>query len=254
MDTRLLDTVSERIMIDTIGMRIGGIDPSRLPNKYKQVGGDDNSKWAKGSLDTEASKQSLEIRSIKSKREFNITGSPAFHRQGHNIVSSNNLPMLAFAAVQDLNRELDLGIKYWRGSEFAKGRDIQITRVDTPVLLAVPTGIATADAINGMGLAGILAGNNTSIYIGKSVYFDQHSQLASLKAYDKDAEIKRRRRWKIPEGGNALSLCKLAAKTIRLEGVFRQKYLQRRFSDCSRLEPTKIFCSHLTPQRRLSSY
>lgn len=235
-----LDIVSERIMIDTIGMRIGNVDPARLPKKYAQIGSDDDMKWAKGALETEASKQSLEVRAIKSKREFNIAGSPAFHRQGHNIISSNDMQMLAFAAAQDVNRELKLGIKYWRGAEFAKGRDIHITRVDTPVLVAAPTGIATADVINGMGLAGILAGNNTSIYIGESVYFDQHSQLSSLKGYDKDAEIKRRRRWKIPEGGNAAALRTLAVETIRLEGVYRLKYLQRRFSDARSLEPAQM--------------
>jgi hypothetical protein len=239
MSKNYLDIVSERIMIDTIGMRIGNVDPARLPKKFAQVGSDDDAKWAKGSLETEASKQSLEVRAIKSKREFNITGSPAFHRQGHNIISSNDLPMLAFAAVQDLNRELGLDVKYWSAAEFAKGRGIHMSRIDTPVLVGVPSGISSADAINAMDLAGIAAGNNTSIYIGQSVYFDQNSQLASLKAYDKDVEISRRRRWKLPNSSNADKLRELAGKTIRLEAVFRQKYLQRRFKDRP-LEPAQL--------------
>lgn len=235
-------TVSECIMVDTLAFRIPDIDPSRLPNKFAKFGGSDDNKWAKGSLETDAGKASLEVRAVKSKREFNVSGSPAFHRQGHNIVSSNDVPMLAFAAAQDVNRELQLGIKYWRAADFARGRGMEVTRIDTPVLVVPPKGIQTAAVINGLALAGFLAGIDTSVYVGKSVYFDQHSQTAALKAYDKVAEMQRKKRLQIPETANTPALLALA-EAIRLEPVYRQKYLKRRFDKRPILLP-----EHLTPE------
>lgn len=235
-----LKTIEESVMVDTIGLRISDVDPSRLPKKFTQVGGDDSNKWAKGNLETDAGKVSLQVRGIKSKRECHICGSPAFHRQQHNIVSSNDVPMLSFAAVQDANKGLNLGIKYWRAAEFAQGRGLGVTRVDTPVLVRVPAGLPIGAVINGMALAGLLAGIDTSVYVGKSVYFDQHSQLFSLKGYDKMAEMRSRKRLQISETTNTNPLLALAATTIRLEAVYRQKYLKRRFADQDILLPADL--------------
>jgi hypothetical protein len=238
-----LKTVAECIMVDTLAFRISDADTSRLPNKFAKIGGDDDAKWAKGSLETDAGKSSLEVRGVKSRKEFNVSGSPAFYRQGHNIISSNDVPMLTFAAAQDVNRELGLGIKYWRAVDFAKGQGVQVTRIDTPVMVTPPSGINIGAAINALALAGILAGNNTSLYVGKSVYFDQHSQLSALKAYYKLAEIMSKKRLRIPDTPNTPSLLALATEKIRLEPVYRQKYLMRRFADRGILLP-----EHLTPE------
>jgi hypothetical protein len=235
-----IDLIAACIMVDTIGLRIGDVDPSRLPKKFLQVDGDDSQKWAKGSLATELGKATYQVRGIKSRCEMNITGSPAFHRQGHNIVSSGDVAMLTFAMLQDVNRDLGLGISRERALNFAEGQGAEVTRIDTPVMVKVPDGLPIRAAINGLALAGVLAGNNTGLYVNESVYFDQHSQLASLKAYDKETEFRGKRKVQLPDTSNARQLLALAAHTIRLEPVYRRKYLQREFGGDKPLLPSML--------------
>ncbi|MBB4223962.1 phage/plasmid replication protein, II/X family [Variovorax guangxiensis] len=230
---------SHCMMVDTLGLRVPDVDPSRLPNKFALVGGGDEKKWAKGSLQTAAGKNSLKVTAVKSRKAFCIEGSPAFHRQGHNIVSSGDVAMLAYAAVKDCNRELWLNLSGDRARAFVRGTGIEVTRVDTPVLLRKPAGLSSAAVINGLALAGILAGHSISLYANESVYFDQHSQLDSLKAYDKLVEVEGKRRLKIPETPQTTALMDLAASTIRMEAVYRQKWLQREF-DNEPLTPSRL--------------
>lgn len=217
------------MMVDTLGLRIHDVDPARLPKKFIQMGGDDEHRWAKGNLVTAAGKNSLKVTAVKSRKAFNIEGSPAFLRQSHNIVSSGDVAMLAYAMVKDCNRELQLGLGANRATAFVRGAGMEVTRADTPVLLRKPAGLSSAAVINAIALASVLAGLNTSLYVNETVYFDQHAQLMSLKAYDKDAEIKKKRKLGIPETPQTGALLDLAAATIRLEPVYRLKWLQRRF-------------------------
>jgi len=230
---------SHCMMVDTLGLRVHNVDPSRLPKKFIQMGSGDEHRWAKGNLQTAAGKNSLKVTAVKSRKAFCIEGSPAFHRQGHNIVSSGDVTMLAYAAVKDCNRELQLGLSGSRGKSFANGIDLEVTRVDTPVLLRKPAGLSSAAVINGLALAGILAGHNISLYANETVYFDQHSQLDSLKAYDKLVEVEGKRRLAIPETPQTAALMNLAASSIRMEAVFRQKWLQRKF-DSELLTPSRL--------------
>jgi hypothetical protein len=235
------DDLEHCMMVDTLGLRVHNVDPSRLPKKFIQMGSGDAHRWAKGNLQTAAGKNSLKVTAVKSRKAFCIEGSPAFHRQGHNIVSSGDVSMLAFAAAQDCNRELSLGISLERAKQFASGTGMEVTRIDTPVLLRKPEGLAMAAVINGLALAGVLAGHNTSVYVNQTVYFDQHSQLTSLKGYDKLAEIQGKRRLEIPTTSNTDDLIVLAGNTIRMEAVFRQKWLQRKFG------PELLTPARLTP-------
>lgn len=221
------DHIQACLMIDTLGLRIPGADPSRLPNNYVLVGGGDSSRWGSGSLKTAAGKNSLQVRGIKSRHEVRIEGSPGMLRQGHNVVTSGDAKMLAYVAAKDVNRNLDLGLPLERGLQIVQGESIEVTRIDTPVLLNCPAGLTKAAVINGLALAGVLAGHNTSVYVGETVYFDQHSQERAMKVYDKEAEMNSRRLLEIPETDATPMLRDLAKRTLRLEPVYRQKWLQR---------------------------
>lgn len=228
------EEIASFIMVDTLGIRIPNIDPAKLPHKYMEFGAGDERRWSKGRLKTAAGKVSLRVTAQKSTRACDIEGSVAGHHQGHNIVSSGDIAMLAFTAASDVNDglELDLGPK--RMAEFARGRGMEVTRIDTPVLLKKPSHIDTRAVINGLAMAAIAAGLNTSVYSGQSMYFDQEGQLRALKVYDKEKEMARKRMLQIPETDNTERLLKLAQDTLRLEAVFRKKWLTRHYKDdCS---------------------
>lgn len=239
------DHIEECLMVDTLGLCLHDADTSRLKKQFKQVDGDERSEWSKGAITTAAGKQALKVRGIKSKRQLRVETSSQFLRRGHNIVSSSNVTMLSFAGMQSANSELDLGLPLKLGAEFAHGRRIEVTRVDTPVLLAKPPGLSTAAVLNALALAGLMAGNNISVYANETVYFDQHSQQASLKLYDKAAEMAAKRKLQIPVTPNTATLLQLAQDTIRLEAVYRQKLLKVLFADYERVTPALLSESNL---------
>jgi hypothetical protein len=223
------DNLEPCMMVDTLGLRIHNIDPTRLPKKFGQFGEGDEKKWATGDLKSAAGKTTMLVKAVKSRKTFCIEGSPASLFQGHNIVSSGDAQMLAYATVKECNRALDLGLNTARAVGFVRGTDMEITRIDTPVLLRKPKGLPTSAVMNALAFAGIRAGHNTSLYVGESVYFDQNSQLASLKGYDKLVDIQRKRLLKIPDTPHTPALMGLVADTVRMEAVYRQKWLQRKF-------------------------
>lgn len=233
-------SLEETVMVDSLGLSVAQVDLSRLPNKFSKVGADDRSKWATGALATELGKLSLKAKGIKSEGVLQVEGSPAFHRQGHNMVSSNNATMLAFTAVEDIKDKFGLKIKRVRARDFVVGEGMEVTRIDTPVLLMPPAGLLKATVINGLALAGIAAGINTSLYVGETGYFDQHSQLCALKFYDKTCETNRKKRATIPPTTNGELLKQLVERTIRLEAVYRRKYLQRRFRGTGLVTPSRL--------------
>jgi hypothetical protein len=213
------------VMVDTIGLSVKDVDPARLPMKYMKVNADDSKKWAKGTLTGRSGSNSLEVSGVKSRKEFRIEGSVAMHVQGHNIVSPGDVTMLSWVAMRDAQNQLRLGMDLQRAKEVVRGMGVAVTRIDLPVLLNKPQGISTAAAINAVALTGLLAGLNTAVYVGESVYFDQHSQLEAIKLYDKLAEVTRKRGFADHGFGNPLMLLDLAARTIRMEAVYRQKQL-----------------------------
>jgi hypothetical protein len=181
------------VMVDTIGLSVKDVDPATMPKRVHLTGQDGKVKKAKAVLKGRNGGNSLEVLGVMSRREFRLEGSAAMHFQGHNIVSPGDMTMLSWAAIRAARLGLNLGINLDRAKEFVRGHGLDVTRVDTPVLLKKPVGIATAAAINGLALAGLLAGNNTSVYVGESVYFDQHSQISAMKIYDKLAQVSRSR-------------------------------------------------------------
>lgn len=228
------EEIGSYVMVDTLGIRIPNVDADKLPNKYMHTRGGTEREWYKGRLTSNADKVTLRVNAKKATRTCDMEGSISMHRQGHNIVSSNNVKMLAYVGARDLNRGMNLGLGYDRAAEFVRGRGMSITRLDTPVLLKKPHGQDTQALINGLAIAAIAAGHNASVYSGESVYFDQSSQLRAVKVYDKAAEVASRRKLQIPETGGTERLMRLTGETLRLEAVYRKKWLDRRYKeDCS---------------------
>ena len=236
----MLNMIAAALMVDSLGLRVAGVDPSKLPKKFLQFEGSDDTRWSKGSLESDSGKLSLQVRGFKASQSIAIAGSPAFHFQGHNIVSSGDVSMLAYSAAEAVHREFDLGIGMRRALRFSQGYDIEVTRLDTPIMLNIPSGLNMHAVINAMALSSILSGINTSLYAGKTGYIDQHSQLRSLKYYDKAAELSAKKRAVLPNTPNARALLELATTKVRLEAVYRQKHLKRYFSSHAMVTPSML--------------
>lgn len=227
---RLLEALERCLMVDSQGILVPDVEVANLPRKFMEVGGSEKTKYALGNLYADDGKKTLKAKGFKSTRVLSIEGSPAFHFQGHNVVSSGDATMLAYAATQAVHRTWPTGFDKARGLELARGQHFLCSRLDTPLLLRVPDGIARAALINAMALAAVLAGIDTLFYFGESVYFDPGDQFAALKAYDKVAQLNASKRRSLPNDDAASSqLLDLARWTLRMEGVFRGKYLKHRF-------------------------
>lgn len=224
-------------MIDTMGLRVPDVPNAKLPRAFSQVSdGDDiavNTGWAKGSLESESRKkgQSLRVRTVKSKSQLLVEGSNAIHYQGHNIVSSGDAVMTAYSMLDAVRQTYPLQLNdKMRPWEFMRGEGIEVTRIDIPFMLKTPAGVSVGAIVNALALAGIRSGLVTTLFPRETVYFDQHSQLQSLKAYDKSAEMMQaKNKFEFPSSENATALRLLTKDAVRLEAVYRLKSLTRRF-------------------------
>jgi hypothetical protein len=227
--------IADCIMIDTMGLKILDVRDAKLQKTFSRISDSAqdmlNAEWSTGSVVAKSGKKSFRVVSSKSKGHLTVEGSNAMHYQGHNIVSSSNAVMTAFSMLDAVRREHQLGLSLRSAYAFLRGEGMEVSRVDTPAMLGIPQGVNSGAIINGLALAGLRAGLNMSLYPNETVYFDQHSQLASLKAYLKYVEMKRaKRKLALPETPNAATLINLAESNIRFESVYRQKYLKRRFN------------------------
>jgi hypothetical protein len=99
-------------------------------------------------------------------------------------------------------------------------------------MLGLAAGLRSGAAINALAFACLRAGFVTTIYPDESLYLDQHSQLESLKVYDKAVEMEQSRRdLELPCTENAADLLDFARHSLRFEGVFRLKQLKRLFGN-----------------------
>jgi Phage replication protein CRI len=228
--------IAECLMIDTMGLRVENVPHLLLPKPFGPLSDDPtattNSGWAKGNLKSESGKhRSLRVQTLKATGQLIVEGSNSTQYVDHNIVSSGDAVMTAFSMLDAVRRQYPMNLdNAFRPREFMRGRDIEVTRIDTPVMLAIPPELRLGAVINALGFAGLRAGVGTSVYPDETVYFDQHAQLESLKCYDKGVEIrKRRRNCSLPDNENSATLKKLTDSTLRLEGVFRLKRLSNLF-------------------------
>lgn len=232
-----LEHMTECIMIDTIGLRVENVNGLKLPRKFAPISDDPDvvhESWAKGNLRSESGKHMpLRVRSQKSGSRLLVEGSNSMQYVGHNIVSSNDAVMTAFSMLDAVHRQYPLAFDFPRRPMlFRQGDSIEVTRIDTPALLQLPTGLTPGALVNALAYAGLRAGLATSVYPGETVYFDQHSQLAAMKAYIKALGMKRKKRedW-LPTTPNTPALIELAENYVRFEAVYRLKHLRRVFGD-----------------------
>lgn len=232
------DHLAECLMIDTMGLRIENVPNLKLPKAFARVSDDPdiahNYGWAKGNLKSESGKHmSMRVRTINASSQLLVEGSNSMQYLDHNVVSSGDAVMTAFSMLDAVRRQHAMHLdNAFRPREFMRGRDIETTRLDIATMLRIPGDLRLGAVINALAFAGLRAGVATSIYPNESVYFDQHSQLETLKAYDKAVEVQQRRRdLELPRTPNAADLMSLASSTLRFEGVFRLKQLKRLFEN-----------------------
>ncbi|MBF3487576.1 hypothetical protein ISF52_01245 [Burkholderia pseudomallei] len=221
-----LDHMKECVMLDTVGLTVDDISANLPARVWKEVDGSRERRRDYGDFESEWGQGKLKVKHIKKSRELLVEGSCARFYQGHNIVGSSDMIMTAFSMLRAVKDKHGIKIPLQRAKTFARGEDIAVTRVDVPVMLRVPEGLSVGAVINGLACAGISCGINMSLYHNETFYFDQHSQISSLKGYDKDNEIEaRKKELVLPETDATNALRALAKSTIRLEAVFRKKHL-----------------------------
>lgn len=225
-------------MIDTMGLRIENVPHIALPKAFGRISDDpevtNNSGWAKGNLRSESGKHmSMRVRTLKATSQLLIEGSNSMQYLDQNIVSSGDTVMTAYSMADAVRRQHAMNLDcVFRPRDFMQGRDMEVTRVDIAAMLKLDPGLRNGAILNAMAFASLRAGVVTTIYPYESLYFDQHSQLESLKAYDKALEMQQSRRdLTLPKTDNAVALMELARTTLRFEGVFRLKQLKRLFGD-----------------------
>ncbi|MDF3838551.1 phage/plasmid replication protein, II/X family [Cupriavidus basilensis] len=230
-------------MLDTVGLAVDDINAD-LPTRVWTEWDDQTRSTDHGNMKSSSGRRTLSVKHIKSRKRLLVEGSCAAHYQEHNIVSSNDMVMTAFSMLKTVKDWHDIKIPLERAREFARGEGITVTRVDIPVMLRVPQGMSVGAVVNGLACAGIRCGINVALYHNESFYYDQGSQASALKGYDKAAEIEQRKtKLVLPVTETAGMLSELAASNVRLEAVFRQKYLANQ----SRFAGQDVTPRHLSP-------
>jgi hypothetical protein len=222
--------LEECIMLDTVGFSVDGINAKLT----KTIDVDGEPGWSTAQMSSPSGKRSFRVKNVKKHKRLCVEGSAAAYFQGHNIVASNDLRMTVVSMLVAVKDKLKVHFPLWDAYNLVRGQDIAITRVDTPAMLRVPTGLTPAAVVNGLALAGLRCGINMALYQNESFYFDQNSQTVALKGYLKDVEMaQRRKKAVLPDTENAAALLELARSTVRIEPVFRQKYFkaQAQFKD-----------------------
>ena len=230
------DHLVKCLMIDTMGLRVENVPNLKLPKSFARVSDTDdaaeNYGWAKGNLKSESGKHmSMRVRTLSTSGQLLVEGSNSMQYLDHNIVSSGDAVMTAFSMLDAVRRQYAMHLdSVFRPREFMQGREIEVTRLDIAAMLGLDSGLRNAAVLNALAFACLRAGLVTTIYPNETLYLDQHSQLESLKAYDKAIEMQKSRRdLALPQSQNALDLMALASKTLRFEAVFRLKQLKRLF-------------------------
>lgn len=254
----MLEHAANCVMVDTIGIVLDGVTATSLPKRFTSL--DDSntpifeSEWGKGALVSGTGKQSILVRATKSKikpedgsmlQRVAAEGSPAGHRQGHNIVSCANVPALVYDMLRSIAGRYGLDVSTYTKLAVARGCEVEISRIDPGFMLNCPVGVQKSAVINGLAIAGIRAGCNIGLYHDQTVYFDQNSQLHAAKLYDKYIEWSRKKHKSPTDNANFQHLIDLMNRTIRFESVFRKKY----FLNHAKFKGLPIHPLLLTPKR-----
>lgn len=212
------------ITLDTVGFNVKDVN-AEFPTTI-----DVNGKRSKsvGRLYSPSGRRSATFHHIKKHNQLRVEGSAAIHFQDHNIVASNDLRMTVLSLLKAIKDQHEVHVPLQQAYQFFLGQGIAMTRVDTPAMLRLPAGLTPATAVNGLALAGLHCEANVSLYRNGTFYFDQHSQLASMKGYAKGPQMDRQtKKVALPDTDNAATLRELADSTLRIEMVYRKKHFAR---------------------------
>ena len=245
----------ECINIDTVGVELAHADAS-LPRAFTVVGSHGepipDSHWGRGRAESDFGAKTIRVwargRKIKKsegakQRLLYIEGSPAYHYQGHNVVSSNDLTMLTHEMVKAVHESHPLKLPFGLRLLLARGRYAEVTRLDVAVLVRVPDGMSSAALVNAVALANVMAGGNMSLYANEATYGDPSSQIQAWKLYDKALELSKKGKFHLPESAAKDALSELCNKTLRLEFVYRKKFFQNH----AFFKGRPAYPAHLTP-------
>ncbi|KGW09472.1 phage/plasmid replication, II/X family protein [Burkholderia pseudomallei MSHR4303] len=211
-------------MLDTFGFNVEDVN-AELPTTF-----DVNGKRSKSiaQLYAPSGRRSAKAEHTAKHNRLSVEGSAAIHFQNHNIVASNDLRMTVLSLLKAFNDKYALNIPLSQAYDLFRGQGIAMTRVDTPAMLRLPTGLTPGAVANGLALAGLQCEANVSLYRNGTFYFDQHSQLVSLKGYAKGPQMDRQaKKARLPDTENAAALRELADSTLRVEVVYRKKHFKR---------------------------
>lgn len=216
--------LEECVMLDTVGFNVEDVSAA-LPTTV-DVNGKPNKSVAK--LYAQSGRRSAKAEHSAKHNRLSVEGSAALHFQNHNIVASNDLRMTVLSLLKAFNDEHALNIPLSQAYDLFRGQGIAMTRVDTPAMLRLPAGLTPGAVVNGLALAGLQCEANVSLYRNGTFYFDQHSQLVSLKGYAKGPQMDRQtKKARLPDTENGTALRELANSTLRIEVVYRKKHFKR---------------------------
>jgi len=216
--------LEECVMLDTVAFNVEDVS-AELPTTV-DVNGKRNKSVAW--LHAPSGRRSARAEHTAKHNRLSVDGSAALHFQNHNIVASNDLRMTVLSLLKAFNDRHALNIPLSQAYDLFRGQGITMTRVDTPAMLRLPAGLTPGAVVNGLALAGLRCEANVSLYRNGTFYFDQHSQLVSLKGYAKGAQMDRqtKKAW-LPDSENGTALRELADSTVRIEVVYRKKHFKR---------------------------
>ncbi len=230
-DVAQIKHVAECLGIDTVGLEFRDMPPNlaKLAKSFSQRNDDgeavSGTGWSKSALQAPTGKRSFVVNYVSTTKKLSIEGSNAMHHQGHNVVASGDMTMVAYSMVHATHDSQQFKWSASMGYQIAHGCEVEVTRIDVFLLLRVPDGVSKAEFINALAFAGLHAGVDTSLYTNESVYFNQSSQSEALKIYDTEAELRRARKGGLPTLPGIEELLDINKRTVRLECVFRAKRL-----------------------------
>ncbi|CAN0618931.1 protein of unknown function [Burkholderia multivorans] len=141
-------------MLDTVGFNVRDVN-AELPTTV-DVNGKRNRSI--GRLRSPSGRRAVTFHHIKAHNELRVEGSAALLFLDHNIVASNDLRMTVISLLKAIKDTRDVHIPLRQAYHIFLGQGVAMTRVDTPAMLRLPSGITPAAVVNGIALAGLRCG------------------------------------------------------------------------------------------------
>lgn len=157
-----------------------------------------------------------------------VSGNPAKFLQGHNIFGTDDLTYLMGRFFDELLRnhdDLGLNPTYEQYEKIQEG-DYFLTRVDFNLSWHLDNVEQVNAWIRSASQSANLRHRGSGVFQEGTLYFGKHSQYWSLKCYSKGTEISAKNH-RLPDYLQIPELIEWANKSLRLELVFRSKFLKK---------------------------